>query len=271
MRRTSPAGRSPWPGGGSGTRRRRSFGLRGSMRSLRACSPTSGVRSGGSLRCAGDCVAFRRHRWRARRSARRARGSSRAPPGGAGDPASRRMGRAYDRRARDRSRLLGQCLEAGNERDRCDDAAGGGKPGSSRRAVAGATGSARRDLRPPPSDTGAVWIDTNPSSAWWATTTRRRSKRSRSRSWIRHSRPRSSVSAKSPTLAHPLGPAAKPILLADAPSALRAPVVLPDCSFVHPSDAASVWGASLHGESAVPTRARTTSFSSRTAPPLKRG
>lgn len=46
-----------------------------------------------------------------------------------------------------------------------------------------------------------------------------------------------------PTLDHPLGPLEKPITLADVPSTLGAPIVLPDCVVVHPSDAGAVWGA----------------------------
>jgi len=48
-----------------------------------------------------------------------------------------------------------------------------------------------------------------------------------------------------PTLAHPLPSFAKQTTLADAPTALGGPVVLPNSAVVGPSDAGPVWVASL--------------------------
>ena len=57
-----------------------------------------------------------------------------------------------------------------------------------------------------------------------------------------------------PTLAHPLGlpPLAKQTTLGDATAALGTPIVLPNTSFIQPSDAGPVWMDNLHDKEGNP-------------------
>jgi hypothetical protein len=57
-----------------------------------------------------------------------------------------------------------------------------------------------------------------------------------------------------PTLAHPLGipPLAKQTTLSDAAAALGTPIVLPNTSFIQPSDAGPVWMDNLHDKEGNP-------------------